>query len=123
MLRKFIHICISVLLLTVTAGFSVSKHYCGPRLVSVDINHEAKSCCDMDNCCHSETKTFQLEEDFTASPILQSDVVRSIEIFLLSEILMDAISISEVKRELFISESPPPKDKQTILSSLQSFLC
>jgi hypothetical protein len=126
MFRKFLHICTSILLLTTTAGFTISKHYCGPRLVTVAINHEAESCCDMEgtsSCCHNETKTFQLDEDFVASQILQNDIVKSIDLFVFAYILIDTNLISEEYIEAFTAESPPPKDTQTVLSSLQSYLC
>ncbi|PLX12049.1 MAG: hypothetical protein C0597_14100 [Marinilabiliales bacterium] len=126
MFRKLVHILTSILLLTVTAGFTVSKHYCGPRLVTVAINHEAESCCDMEgtsSCCHNESKTFQLEEDFITTPILQNDIVKSIDLFVFAYILINTNPISEEFSEAFTPESPPPKDTQTILSNLQSYLC
>lgn len=126
MFRKLLHITFSLLLLAVTAGFTISKHYCGPRLVTVSVNHEAESCCDMEgtsNCCHNETKSFQLDEDFIASPILQNEIVKSIDLFVITYILIDTNLISEEYIEAFTAESPPPKNTQTVLSSLQSYLC
>ncbi len=126
MFRKLLHIFIIILLLTVTAGFSISKHYCGPRLVSVSVNHEAKSCCDMEgtsSCCHNETKSYQLDEDFSISSVLQNGIVKSIDLFIVNFILIDLNSVSEEYQEVFVPEPPPPKNKQIILSSLQSYLC
>jgi len=126
MFRKLLHISFSLLLLTVTAGFTISKHYCGPRLVSISINHEAQSCCDMEgtsNCCHNETKSFHLEEDYITSPVFENDIVKSIDLFVFNYILIDKITVSEEYQVNFIPESPPPKDMQTILSGLQSYLC
>jgi len=126
MFRKLMHISISILLLTVTAGFSISKHYCGPRLVSVSVNHEAESCCDMEgtsNCCHNETKSFQLDEDFTTSSVYQNDSLKSIDLFIVNLIITDLHSVSEDYQQVFVPESPPPKDTQTVLSRLQSYLC
>lgn len=126
MFRKLLHITFSLLLLTVTAGFTISKHYCGSRLVSVSVNHDAERCCDMEgtsSCCHNETKIFQLDEDFIASPVLQNDIVKSIDLFLIDYISIDTNTILEDYREIFIPESPPPKDTHTILAGLQTYLC
>jgi len=70
MFRKTAHIILTLLLLTTTMCFSVSKHYCGSRLVEASINSEAKPCCDdieTSSCCHNETEYFQLKEDFVSS--------------------------------------------------------
>ena len=71
MLKIFSHIALSLLLLVSTVGMTVSKHYCGNSLVSVSIsgNSEESSCCDMENCCHSETQIFQLKEDFSVPAV------------------------------------------------------
>jgi hypothetical protein len=64
MVKRISHISLSFLLLIATAGFAVSKHYCGEDLVSVNLFNEAESCCDDGNCCHNETVFYQVGEDF-----------------------------------------------------------
>ena len=124
MFKKLIHISISILLLTVTAGFTLSKHYCGSRLVTISIDHEEEPCCDMgDKCCHNETKVFQLHEDYIASPILENNLVNTIDIFLVNHILINNNLTSVEQNEVIVTESPPPKDLHTNLSNLQVYLC
>lgn len=126
MIKKLGYIIVSLLLLTVTAGYSVSKHYCGPRLVSVSINHEAKSCCDMEgtsSCCRNETKVFQLDEDYVISSVLEQMPVKSLNLFLTNYIQINFNLNTLEQSVVFIPESPPPKKQQTILSGLQCYLC
>ena len=65
MLKKSIHILISILLLFATAGVSISAHYCGDKLRSVSLMSTPDSCCDDASCCHNETHFYQLDDDFT----------------------------------------------------------
>ena len=126
MFKKLIHIIISFLLLTVTAGYSVSKHYCGNNLVSVSVSHEAESCCDMEGetgCCRNETKSFHLEEDFVISPVLEIDLVKSIDLFAIYFIVFENNFFFELTNDFVITESPPPLKTQTKLSRLQVYLC
>lgn len=70
MLRKTHYIIIAVMLLISTAGFTVSKHYCGTRLIETSLNALPESCCDSTgtpNCCHNEVMHYQLDDDFTGS--------------------------------------------------------
>lgn len=66
MLKKIIHIAVALLLLTTTAGFTVSKHYCDHHPVSVSVLGDATGCCgeSHNNCCHDASAHYQLKEDF-----------------------------------------------------------
>ena len=127
MFRKLIHITVALLLLFVTAGYSISKHYCGTRLVSVTISHEAEPCCDMEGksgCCRNETKSFQLDENFVISPALENNLVNSVDLlFPLFYVIRENILFGDTKLTYQIPESPPPIKRQTALSSLQTYLC
>ncbi|MBI9052760.1 MAG: hypothetical protein JEY96_03020 [Bacteroidales bacterium] len=126
MFRKLLHISLSILLLTVTAGFSVSKHYCKSNLVSVSITQEAETCCDLmgeKGCCRNETKSFQLDENFVISSILENDLVNSVELFAVFYIVLDINFHIELINDSPISESPPPLTTQSKLSRLQTYLC
>ncbi len=71
MLKKVIHIIIAMLLLVTTAGFTVSKHFCGNLLVSVSMSSSAESCDsgqDRD-CCHDSSAHFQVEDNFTLKQV------------------------------------------------------
>ena len=66
MIRKTINIILSTLLIITTTGFSISKHYCHGDLISVAINKDAESCCDMEMAdhCKNDEEHIQLENDF-----------------------------------------------------------
>jgi len=126
MFRKLIHITISALLLSVTAGYSISKHYCKNNLVSVSINQEAETCCDKKGekeCCHNETESFQLNDDFVISSILENEIVKEIDLFALCLIVIDNNFFIKLTSGFFIAESPPPLKTQTKHSILQTYLC
>jgi len=66
MRRKILHISIVIILTIATTGISISKHFCGDRLVEVSVNEKSSPCCGTEsNCCQTETDFFQLEDDFT----------------------------------------------------------
>lgn len=65
MIKGISHITLSVLLLVITAGFAVSRHYCGDSLVDIAYNKNADPCCDTGSCCHNEIQFYQLDEDFS----------------------------------------------------------
>nr|WP_321409253.1 hypothetical protein [uncultured Carboxylicivirga sp.] len=123
MIRKIAHILMTLILMTSTMGFTVSKHYCGTRLVDININKEAKSCCSNEgtsNCCHNETHHFQVEDDFTMVMDLELSVPFNYiapVIFLFSDIIVD-----ETEDFVEITASPPPPPLGIRLSFLQSYL-
>jgi hypothetical protein len=124
MFRKLYHILIATLLFTTTTGFSISKHYCGSRLVSISIDHEEKSCCDMDGCCHNDTKVFQLNEKVVISPILENNYINSMDLlFPLFYLIRENVLFEDINKSFQISESPPLVKRQTVLSLLQTYLC
>ncbi len=123
MLQKATHIIITLTLLISTMGFTVSKHYCGTRLVDININKEAQSCCGDEGtskCCHNETKHFQVENDFNmtvSAEISIPFVYITPVLFLLSDQLT-----CETETPVDIEASPPPLPLNTRLSYLQSYL-
>ncbi len=63
--KKVSHIIISVLLLVATTGFTSFRHYCGDDLISNShISDQAGCCDDSSTCCHNETQSYQIEDDF-----------------------------------------------------------
>jgi|SRR6056297_3035961 len=125
MLRLLIHISISLILMISINGFAVSKHYCGTKLVSIEINKETSQCCDMEeNCCHNETDFYQLDNDFFVSTYHLAENL-SVQELLFPVIFsfFNADIFSSDSLVLYITESPPPKERQERLSFLQSYLC
>jgi hypothetical protein len=106
-------------------GFSISKHYCSDNLISVTVNHEAKSCCDMESgCCHNETSFYQLDNDFVSSAFIDNVTINQTNLlFPLYYVLIENISTTEVETIYRVPESPPPLKIQAVLSSMQTYLC
>ncbi len=124
MLRKIGNIITMCLLLVSTTGFTVSEHFCGTQLISVEINREAEPCCDNGMCCHTDTQFFQMDEDFnyTAS-------IFDFQTFVLAELpqpmtFLSALALStDREKELYADfESPPPLERKAFLSSVQTYL-
>jgi len=116
-----------MLLLTTTIGFSVSKHYCGSRLVEVLINSEAEPCCDNmgnSNCCHNETKIFQLKEDLVAPVSFKNTRIAGFDILFPLVFVYFFNAPGNIEPEVSnFAESPPPPAIQAKLSLLQAYLC
>lgn len=124
MIKKTIHISLALILLMVTMGFSISKHYCGGNLVSVSLNHEAESCCDSNNCCQDKTEHYQLDDDFVFTSSNSDVIVQDIDIlFPIFYLSLNEISETENITENVYSELPPPHKIQTVLSLIQTYLC
>lgn len=127
MFRKTAHIVLVLLLLITTMGFSVSKHYCGSRLVEVSINSEAEPCCnDMgtSNCCHNETEYFQLKEDLVKPVSFENNQIAGFDILFPLVFVYSFNTPGNIETGVLnYAESPPPPAIQTKLSFLQTYLC
>jgi len=67
MIKRISHIIVAALLLVASSGFTIHQHYCQGSLVETSVFHELDFCCgDGADCCHNESETFQLEEDFAS---------------------------------------------------------
>lgn len=125
MLRKIIHIVLSVFLMVATTGITFSMHYCGGKYVSTSINKEAKSCCDgIGGCCENKTVHLEVKDDYV-SPV-QIDNIKVVELDILFPILFalhfELFSLENEAFEVYTDTSPPPTI-QTRLSLLQTYLC
>jgi hypothetical protein len=123
MLRRFSHITLSVLLLTTTMGFAVSKHFCGNTFVTFKIFGEAKSCCGDSDCCHNENHFYQVDDDFSAVQI--QDIPQLAETDILGHELFSFELISEDENSdnhIIFFDSPPPPKIQEVLSLQQAYL-
>ena len=112
------------LLLVSTTGFSVSEHFCGTRLVSIEVNKEAEPCCDSGMCCHSEMHFFQLEEDFvTTTASFDFEFVFPAELNFVEIFTITRFIETDTDNHFFsIAESPPPLDRDIRLSTLQKYI-
>jgi hypothetical protein len=123
MLKQFTHTILIVFMLVSTIGFSITRHFCGGELVDVRLAKDIDSCCDMqDNCCHNESQTFQLEQDYK-TPVLIDHVDHFV--FVIFEIPSFIIDLSHnediMANNPAIGESPPIKEVSQFLSNIQVY--
>ena len=127
MFKRIIHIVLACLFFTTTTGFTLSKHYCGTEMISISVNVEAESCCDdMDNsdCCRNETVHFQLKENFVVSVSDFQFHDTDIDIFQAVDLTFIFNSFSpDPDLDKTPTESPPPPEIKTFLSTIQVFRC
>lgn len=129
MIRQISHIAIATLLVILTAGFSISKHYCGGMLVEVSVFagsvagcQESGNACTMDGCCHNEQLVVQLEDTYNTPVVLDSVSFFPVLLAVFDLSFIRTPDISTLERDLLsIPESPPPPDALTRLSGLQVF--
>lgn len=123
MLRKLIHIVLSLLLLVSTAGMAITKHYCGKRLESVTINHVPASCCNQDGCCRNESEVVQVQDNFTSGIPLTCEV-QQLDLFdepFLAHVLHIEF-INDTNKSIPFDTSPPPGGVAAFLSKIQTYL-
>jgi hypothetical protein len=130
LIRNISHIVFSLILVMITAGMTITRHYCGTRLVSVNIISEPEKCCDNSNCCHSETITIKLDSDILnevpdySFRIFSSSAPLAHEsIFNDNPLLLDNYSFIRILTTGIIGFfNLPPPELSTILSKLETFL-
>ena len=120
MLKKISHIILALLVLVTTIGMTVSAHYCGGELKSVQVVTESESCCG-DSCdsCHNEIIKVEVEDDCTFSSY---SLDLRFEFSLLPALIQRyqfAIFTNEVVEVAY--HKPPPLKIQTVLSDLQVY--
>ncbi len=99
-------------------------HYCGGRLVSTSIVHEAKSCCDDDGCCQNKTIHYEVKDNYVSPAIAQNVEVAQLDLLLpvIFALSFESFTAVETTAPVFHDASPPP-DVPTRLSLLQTYLC
>jgi hypothetical protein len=65
MVKKAGHILIILLLLFVTSGLTINRHFCGNDLIKISIYKSTGNCCDQ-NCpgCHNEKISLRITDQF-----------------------------------------------------------
>lgn len=128
-MRKLFHIFLVLALLISTAGFAVTKHFCGEVLASISVGRaESEPCCDpntmpADCDCHSEADHMALDDDFQLdhqtvkfTPNLQATLF-----YFISE-LRFALLLDEPSKKLSFYSKQPPLAESDIYIKVQSFL-
>jgi hypothetical protein len=123
MLNKILHISISILLVTVTTGITINKHYSGGKLYSFSITGKAQSCCETDcNCCENSVDTYRLAADYLMSTNnchSENTVLNICDLFYFVE--QDNYYISQFQ-PVSITNHSLPLPVPDIRAQLQSFL-
>lgn len=136
------NIILSVVMIIVTTGFSVSRHFCHDRLVNTELFtlappscHEIpESCCDgketshcsedveKDDCCKNENALVKFTEEFTVNqkynPVVQQFVMFST---ILPDFYKSIAFIADTGFNNFRTAQPPPAGAN-LLTLIQSFL-
>lgn len=127
-MRKFFHIFLILSLLISTAGYAVTKHFCGEVLAHVSVGHETTSCCDSNempsDCkCANETDHLAVDDDYQLdhqevklTPALQATLVSFFRF------LAFAPLAEEVSNNLLPTLDYPPFTDPDIHIRVQSFL-
>jgi hypothetical protein len=127
-MRKLFHIFLILSLLMSTAGYAVTKHFCGEVLAHISVGHESASCCDSSempsDCeCENETDHLVLEDDYQLdhqevrfTPELQATIISFFKL------LAFASSVDEQAKNLLPTLKYPPFTDLNIHIKVQSFL-
>ena len=103
---------LSLVYLLASVGVMVNVHYCGDRVVDVELYSVAECCCgadqEEDNCCHEESHTFQLEDEQTfSSSAIELNPIQQAMLVQLFEFVGTGDS-NQHTDPLEIGEDPPP---------------
>lgn len=124
LIRKASHIILSFILILTTAGMTITKHYCGSKLVSINIFTEPDKCCNNSDCCHNETVTVKINADIiNLSPVYSFETVSSSISFITAAIFnnIPVLSAYLTTNSSRSSDIPPPATGPFI-SKLGAFL-
>ena len=93
------------------------------ELISTSLYAEADACCDSDDCCKNETEVFQLDEDFSATTVLELPESVQIDLFAVSLVVFNlTLDENSIIEDYALTDSPPPPNIQTSLAIRQTYL-
>jgi hypothetical protein len=126
MLRKIIHILITLLLIVTTTGVTFSMHYCGGELISTSVNTDTEKCCDgAGGCCEDINLRINIDDDYlttTTTDIMK--VTDTQAIVLLSQIIDNQLTpVKESYSDLRYRHLTIGSVIQVRLALLQVYLC
>lgn len=103
MLRKAGHIILGFIIVVVTMGITINKHYSGGNLYSISLFFEVESCCERDcDCCYDESHTYKIDDDFLITNISQPEIA-SVQLLSLKKQVINTVSLSlfEIQNKVF----------------------
>jgi len=122
MFKRFAHILFALLILVMSTGLNVSKHYCGDTLKDIRVFVEAPACCEIPTgCCHQEAELYKLDTDYSFQVINFDYEAASIDLPAILELLKTSIMEVEEKTS-YTDFSPPPLSTKQVLAFVQSYL-
>jgi hypothetical protein len=123
MFGKVIHIIITLLLVTGTAGVTFTQHYCGNKLVATSVFVAPHTCCGTHcKACHNETISLKVMDTFIASSFqVEGADVLTIAGVLPSMYLMPVTGFSLTSN--LSNQHAPPLIFSNSTAFLQTFRC
>jgi hypothetical protein len=120
MLKKIFHLLLAFLILLGGSGMTISKHYCGTNLKSIEIITHSANCCDMPmNCCHNVSLSLKRTDNFIPATSLQTTTDWGTILFNTVETPTFSIFLSFTEK-IYTDPSPPKLD--VILAKNQTYL-
>lgn len=121
-MKKLIYLLMAFLWLSASTGFSITKHYCGGKYVSMSINSTPESCCETGNCCHNESEAFQLDEDTVVQADISVEEAPSFDVMVFENEFFQLDSSDGINSLYLDRVHIPPPNLPELLASFQSFL-
>ncbi|MRT93963.1 hypothetical protein [Ancylomarina sp. 16SWW S1-10-2] len=120
MFRKISHILLAIVVMITTMGLTVSAHYCGDELKSIDFISQSDNCCG-DSCPNCKNKIIKVDtdDDYTISTFNIDFTNDFILLPALIQLFQGSIYTDLV--ELVAYHKPPPLKIQSVLSDLQVY--
>jgi hypothetical protein len=105
-----------------TMGMTISRHYCGNTLRSVDVFSTADNCCNIPaGCCQDKTTTVSVDHDFSM-PLSNYDLSTFVLELPGALDLSLAVNAKVSTSKLIDFVQLPVKSGPTVLACLQAFL-
>jgi len=65
MFRKTINILLITVFLLTSVGFSITRHYCGNRLIKISLAH-VENCCPYCKKCHNKVNNIKITDSYNS---------------------------------------------------------
>lgn len=106
MLKKIAHFAMIVLLTVATTGFTISKLYCGNRLVAISIFKSIKCDCG-DKDCYTNIKLIKVSDNYSSPEVIRCGVSTSFDLPAVSFIELVSYKHRALTSAFFFLKAPP----------------
>jgi hypothetical protein len=127
-MRKFFHIFLILSLLMSTAGYAVTKQFCGEVLAHVSLGHNTQPCCDKaempSDCeCEREVAHYAIDDDFQLDQqVIKLDPALQVTLVSFFKFLASVPLLEEHVSKFHSTLKYPPFTDPDIHIRVQSFL-